>query len=60
MLRARHADAIKDTVDIECILADTIRIATDDLVISKARAAVLTHGAARVKIVATKIDVSYS
>jgi hypothetical protein len=58
MLRARHADAVKESVDVEIILADTIRIATDDLVISTARAGVLNHGAAKVKVVATKIDVS--
>lgn len=57
VLRARHADEVKDIVDVEIILADTIRIATDDLVISNARAAALNHGAAMVKLVATKIDV---
>ncbi|KAL5117630.1 hypothetical protein ACEQ8H_004523 [Pleosporales sp. CAS-2024a] len=56
MLRARHADGIKDSVDVEIILADTIRIATDDFVISNARAGLLNHGADKVKIVATKID----
>ncbi|KAF9691614.1 hypothetical protein EKO04_010401 [Ascochyta lentis] len=54
--RVRHAEEIKDTVDVEIILADTIRIASDDKVISSARAAVAHHGAANVKMVATKID----
>lgn len=54
--RNRHADEIKDTVDVEFIVADTIRIATDDAVINNARSAVLNHGAAKVKLIATKID----
>jgi hypothetical protein len=58
--RTRHADDVKDTVDVEVILADTIRITTDDLVINHVRAAALNHGMAMVKIVATKIDVSLS
>lgn len=56
--RTRHTDEIKDSVDVELILADTIRIATDDTVISNARGAILNHGLASVKLVATKIDVS--
>ena len=56
--RSRHADDVKDTVDVEVILADTIRIATDDMVINHARAAALNHGMTMVKLVATKIDVS--
>lgn len=56
-MRARHADEVKDQVDVEIILAPTSRIATEDLVISNVRAAALNHGAARVKLVATKIDV---
>jgi hypothetical protein len=55
--RVRHAEQIKDTVDVEIILADTIRIGTDDMVLKSARAAVAHHGAANVKLVATKIDV---
>jgi len=58
MLRARHADEVKDTVDLEIILADTQRIGTDAMLISTARAGVLNHGASKVKVVATKIDVS--
>lgn len=58
MLRARHADEVKDTVDVEIVLGDTGRIGTNALVISTAHAGVLNHGAARVKVVATKIDVS--
>ncbi|KAJ4346030.1 hypothetical protein N0V95_005763 [Ascochyta clinopodiicola] len=54
--RARHAEDIKDTVDVEIILADTIRLCSDDKVINSVRAAVAHHGAANVKIVATKID----
>lgn len=56
--RVRHAEEIKDTVDVEIILADTIRIASDANVINSARAAVAHHGAANVKLAATKIDVS--
>ncbi|KAG9189641.1 hypothetical protein G6011_06509 [Alternaria panax] len=56
MSRARHADEIKDTVDVEIILGDTVRIGTDEMVISTARAGVLNHGASKVKVVATKID----
>jgi hypothetical protein len=59
-LRARYADEIKDTVDCELIVADTIRISSDDAVINKARAAIANHGIAGVKLVATKIDVSLS
>jgi hypothetical protein len=58
--RVRHAEQIKDTVDVEIILADTVRIASDNLVINAARAAVAHHGAARVKLVATKIDVCHT
>lgn len=58
MSRARHADDVKDSVDVEIILADTIRITTDDVVINTARAGVENHGASNVKVVATKIDVS--
>jgi hypothetical protein len=56
--RVRHAEEIKDTVDVEIILADTIRITSDDKVINSARAAIAHHGASNVKLVATKIDVS--
>ncbi|KAH5398437.1 hypothetical protein HBI67_215240 [Parastagonospora nodorum] len=54
--RVRHAEQIKDTVDVEMILADTIRMASDDMVINSARAAVAHHGAGNVKLIATKID----
>ncbi|KAF1831454.1 hypothetical protein BDW02DRAFT_606538 [Decorospora gaudefroyi] len=57
MSRARHADAIKDTVDMEIVLGDTVRIGTDEMVISTARAGVINHGVSKVKVVATKIDV---
>lgn len=57
MMRARHADEIKDTVDVEIVLGDTSRIGTDEMVISTARAGILNHGASKVKVVATKIDV---
>jgi hypothetical protein len=56
--RTRHADEIKDSVDVLIVLADTIRITTDDSFISKVRGGILTHGVDRVKLVATKIDVS--
>ncbi|KAF2126021.1 hypothetical protein P153DRAFT_408019 [Dothidotthia symphoricarpi CBS 119687] len=54
--RVRHAEEIKDSVDVEIILADTIRIASDDKVINSVRAAMAHHGASKVKVVATKID----
>ncbi|KAH7115028.1 hypothetical protein B0J11DRAFT_594182 [Dendryphion nanum] len=57
VFRTRHSDEIKDTVDVELIVADTIRIATDDAVISSARSAMMNHGASGVKLVATKTDV---
>jgi hypothetical protein len=57
MSRARRADEIKDTVDVEIILGDTVRIGTDEMVISAARAGVLNHGVSKVKVVASKIDV---
>jgi hypothetical protein len=57
MLRARHADDVKDTVDVEIILGDTVRIGTDDIVMSTARSGILNHGASKVKVIATKIDV---
>ncbi|KAF2001636.1 hypothetical protein P154DRAFT_596258 [Amniculicola lignicola CBS 123094] len=54
--RIRHTDSIKSSVDIELIVADTIRISSDDDVIGNARSAVLAHGAGNVKLIATKID----
>ncbi|KAJ4986398.1 hypothetical protein SVAN01_08090 [Stagonosporopsis vannaccii] len=54
--RVRHAEEIKDTVDVEFILADIIRFASEDKVINSARAAIAHHGAANVKLVTTKID----
>jgi hypothetical protein len=59
MERVRHADEVKDRVDVEILLADTIRIASDDVVINNARAAAAIRGAESVKLVATKIDVSF-
>lgn len=56
--RFRHAKQIKYTVYVETILADTIPMASDDMVINSARAAVADHGAGIVKLIATKIDVS--
>jgi hypothetical protein len=56
--RVRHAEDIKDSVDVEIILTDTIRIASDDAVINTARSAVALRGAPNVLLVATKIDVS--
>jgi hypothetical protein len=58
MSRARHADEIKDTVDVEIVLGDTVRIGSDETLISHARAGVLNHGATKFKVIATKIDVS--
>lgn len=58
MSRTRHADEVKDTVDVEIVLGDTVRIGTDEVVISTVRAGLLNHGAHKVKVVATKIDVS--
>jgi hypothetical protein len=58
VMRARHADEVKDTVLVEIIVADTIRISTDDMVINTVRGAALNHSPAQVKLVATKIDVS--
>ncbi|KAF2277958.1 uncharacterized protein EI97DRAFT_488099 [Westerdykella ornata] len=54
--RARFADEVKDMVDVEIIVADTIRISSDDMVISSVRAAITNHGIDNVKLVATKID----
>ncbi|KAF3036845.1 hypothetical protein E8E12_007724 [Didymella heteroderae] len=54
--RVRHAEEIKDNVDVELILADIIRIHSDDKVINTARAAVAHHGPANVKVITTKID----
>lgn len=56
--RLRHAKQIKYTVYVEMILADTIPMASDDMVINGARAAVADHGAGTVKLISTKIDVS--
>lgn len=60
MLRARHIDEIKDMVDVEIVLGDTVRIGTDEKVISAARAGALNHGYSKVKVVTTKIDVRFS
>ncbi|KAH8724226.1 hypothetical protein GQ44DRAFT_760353 [Phaeosphaeriaceae sp. PMI808] len=57
MSRTRHADAVKDSVDVEIILGDTVRIGTDDMIMSTARAGILNHGPSNVKVLATKIDV---
>ncbi|KAI1541597.1 hypothetical protein PtrSN001C_004461 [Pyrenophora tritici-repentis] len=54
--RVQHAKQIKDTVDVEMILADTIRIASDDKVINSTRAAIAHHGQTNVKVLGTKID----
>ncbi|RMZ67957.1 Dynamin GTPase domain [Pyrenophora seminiperda CCB06] len=54
--RVQHAEKIKNTVDVEIILADTIRIASDDKVINNTRAAIAHHGPSKVKVIATKID----
>ncbi|KAE8863540.1 hypothetical protein PTNB73_06747 [Pyrenophora teres f. teres] len=54
--RVRHAEQIKDTVDVEVILADTIRMVSDDKVINSTRAAIAHHGPSNVKVVTTKID----
>lgn len=56
--RLRHAEEITSRVDVEIILADTIRISSDDKVINSARAAIAHHCASNVKIITTKIDVS--
>lgn len=45
-------------MEVEIILSDTIRVSTDEKLINRARAAVAHHGAANVKVVTTKIDVS--
>lgn len=60
MSRVRHADEVKDSVDVEIVLGDTGRIVTDEVVINAARAGVLNHGASKVKVIATKIDVGFS
>lgn len=57
MLRARHADEIKDSFDVKIVLAPSDRIGTNEMLISAVHAAVLNHGAANVKVVATKTDV---
>ncbi|KAI8942139.1 hypothetical protein NX059_000229 [Plenodomus lindquistii] len=57
MSRAKHADEVKDSVDVEIVLGDTDRIGTNEMVISTARAGVLNHGASKVKVVTTKIDI---
>ncbi|KAI4912024.1 hypothetical protein J4E90_006844 [Alternaria incomplexa] len=54
--RTRHAEEIKATVDVEIVLADTIRITTDDTIIQTTRSGILHHGSSNVKVVATKID----
>lgn len=56
--RARHVEEINDDVDVVMILTDTIRITSEDQLVKQIRAAVAHHGASKVKIVATKIDVS--
>lgn len=56
--RSRHADDIKENVDVEIILVDAIRAESDNMFLKNARAAIAHHGAANVKLVATKIDVS--
>jgi hypothetical protein len=56
--RARHVEEINDEVDVVMILTDTIRITSEDKLVNQIRAAVAHHGASKVKIVATKIDVS--
>ncbi|KAF2751527.1 hypothetical protein M011DRAFT_523486 [Sporormia fimetaria CBS 119925] len=55
--RTRYIEGIKAIVDVEIIAADTIRIASEDVVITNVQAAALNHGLSNVKVVATKIDV---
>lgn len=58
MSRVRHIDEVKDTVDVELVLGDTVRIGTDKSVINAARSGAHNHGYSNVKVVTTKIDVS--
>lgn len=58
IIRAQHAGNVKDTVDVEMILGDCGRIGTDETVITTVRSGIINHGSAKVKVVATKIDVS--
>lgn len=56
--RARHADEIKDSVDVEIIVGNTDRIGTNDMLLSMVRASIMNHGASNTKVVATHIDAS--
>ncbi|KAF2112543.1 hypothetical protein BDV96DRAFT_664124 [Lophiotrema nucula] len=54
--KSRHADEIKDTVDMEMIFIDTSRITTENTAINKVREAIHNRGANGVIIIATKVD----
>lgn len=56
--KTRHADEVRDTVDLEIILVDKARIETEDVAINKMRVALQNRGVENVIIVATKTDVS--
>ena len=56
--KVRHADEIRDHVDIEIIFVDTARITTEDTAINNVRSAIQNRGVNGVIIVATKVDVS--
>jgi hypothetical protein len=58
LAKSRHADEIKDSADLEIILADTMRIATEATTIDSIRAALQNRGAHNVLITTTKTDVS--
>ncbi|OAL48292.1 hypothetical protein IQ07DRAFT_681710 [Pyrenochaeta sp. DS3sAY3a] len=60
MLRARHIDEVKDTVDVEIILGDTARIVTDKRVINATRAGALNRGFSKVKVVLSDNQLSHS
>ena len=50
-------EELNDSVDVVLVLTDTLRITSEDILVKHIRAAVALHGASKVKIVATKIDV---
>ncbi|KAJ4294178.1 hypothetical protein N0V90_007868 [Kalmusia sp. IMI 367209] len=54
--RARHAEELRNTVDILFVLADTLRIKDEHQVINTMRDCMKSRGTDKVRLVATKID----
>ena len=60
LAKARHADEIRETLDVQILFVNTARIRDESSAINNIRIAIQLLGLERVVVVATKIDVSTS